>query len=239
MNTANVMLRSTVRKLGLIRAINFVRFKVLRLSREYEERFSEALLSSVKPGDIVWDIGANLGFYTQQFLERVGPSGKIVAFEPAPGCFDVLSGKFKDAPGVKLENAAMGAHEGKVQMHLDNDPLAATHQIMDGAQDSAESNPDAGLVEVPVISGDSYWTHNKLTPNVIKIDVEGYEEQVLHGMSKLLKSRDLRSIFCEIHFALLEQRGERMAPVRIEDLLKTSGFNTTWIDASHIQATRN
>ena len=111
MNTANIILRSYSRKLGLIGVINFFRFKILKLSRVYEEKFSQALLSNVRPGDIVWDIGANLGFYTQQFLERVGTSGRIVAFEPAPGCFDVLSKKFKDVSGVKLENACREASQ--------------------------------------------------------------------------------------------------------------------------------
>jgi FkbM family methyltransferase len=238
MNNTLIRFRSFARRLGLIKVINFFRFRILRLSLAYEERFGQAMLSNIRPGDVVWDSGANLGFYTQQFLDRVGTHGQVIAFEPAPACFDALTRKFKNIANIQLENAAMGPHEGKARMRLQADPLATTHQILDEGHVGEGLSNDDIVVEVSLFTGDSYWKKNQQTPSMIKIDVEGYEEQVLLGMAVLLKSSDLRSIFCEVHFALLEKRGELMAPNRIQALLQDSGFRTKWVDASHLQAVR-
>ena len=53
-------------------------------NQTYEARFMRALNARVRPGDVVWDIGANVGMYTQQFAHAVGRSGRVIAFEPAP-----------------------------------------------------------------------------------------------------------------------------------------------------------
>ena len=56
----------------------------------YEHKFHSALLAAIKPGDNVWDVGANVGFYTQLFADVVGPDGKVIAFEPSPEAFETL-----------------------------------------------------------------------------------------------------------------------------------------------------
>ena len=73
---------------------------------------------------------------------------------------------------------------------------------------------------------------------MIKVDVEGFEEEVLQGMGEMLTSSELRSVLVEVHFMKLELRGKATAPVRIEKLLRGKGFKTNWVDASHLFATR-
>lgn len=238
MKATSIILRSYARKFGFIRFINFFRFRILNLSQKYEERFGHVLLSSVRSGDVVWDVGANLGIYTRQFSDRVGASGRIVAFEPAPACFRQLTEKFKNISSIQLENLALGSSEGIVHMQLGETPLAATHRVLDGIENSKNLADDTNVAKVQITTGDSYWKKSKQTPNLIKIDVEGFEEQVLHGMKELLRSPELRAIFCEVHFALLEERGEKFAPKRIERLLQNSGFDVKWIDASHLSGIR-
>ena len=58
-------LRSVGRRLGLTGVL------VRVLARDYEERFSAAMLKSIEPGEVVWDVGANVGFYTTRFADRV------------------------------------------------------------------------------------------------------------------------------------------------------------------------
>jgi hypothetical protein len=89
-----------------------------------------------------------------------------------------------------------------------------------------------------MLSGDLYVQRGGPVPQVIKVDVEGFEEQVFLGMRETLQSRQVRTIFCEMHFGILEERGDRMAPVRIEKMLKDLGFRVSWIDASHLGAMR-
>ena len=94
---------------------------------------------------------------------------------------------------------------------------------------------DATRETVSVIPGDSLV--DLPLPNVVKIDVEGYEPEVIRGMANTL--RCVRAAFVEIHFAILEGRGMPQAPAEIVQSLRTLGFTTIrWVDASHIMALR-
>ena len=75
-------------------------------------------------------------------------------------------------------------------------------------------------------------------PNVVKIDTEGFELDVLQGMGTVLAEPALRGVFVEVHFGLLADRGMADAPSTIEALLRAAGFETTWVDPSHIAGTR-
>jgi hypothetical protein len=77
-----------------------------------------------------------------------------------------------------------------------------------------------------------------VTPNLLKIDVEGFEEEVLKGMELLLAAPQVRAIFLEVHFEILESRGRSEAPLRIEKLLRSNGLMPRWVDSSHIVAKR-
>ena len=90
MNKALIRARSIARKLGVLSAMKAVHAAIF--SHGYESRFDNALLSHINTGDRVWDVGANVGFYTAKFAEKVGPTGVVVAFEPVRECFDLLEG---------------------------------------------------------------------------------------------------------------------------------------------------
>lgn len=93
----------------------------------------------------------------------------------------------------------------------------------------------AETIKVAVTRGDALIENKNLPyPSVIKIDVEGYEEEVLKGLLATLTRPECRAVFCEMHFTLLAERGEKYAPIRIQKLLKDAGFKTTWVDASHL-----
>jgi hypothetical protein len=87
--------------------------------------------------------------------------------------------------------------------------------------------------------GDSYRAKSGITPNLLKIDVEGFEEEVLIGMKSLLAAPELRAVFVEVHFEIFESRGRSDAPLRIEKLLRRNGLIPVWVDSSHIVARRH
>jgi hypothetical protein len=97
--------------------------------------------------------------------------------------------------------------------------------------------PTPGSISVQIFAGDDFGGR---CPNVIKIDVEGFEEEVLTGMPRVLANQGLRAIFLEVHFALLEQRGKPTAPIRIQQKLRDCGFTIKWLRSrSHLQGTRD
>ena len=98
---------------------------------------------------------------------------------------------------------------------------------------------DSEGVFVDIRSGTSVISEGiAKAPNAIKIDVEGFECEVLEGLDEHLKQSILRIIGIEVHFGLLKARGLSQAPKQIEELLIERGFNVKWTDASHIVAVR-
>ncbi len=227
--------RTFARKTGLLYPLRIANRIFFKSGKSYEQTFENAILCAIQPGHRVWDVGANVGFYTKKFANKVTATGTVVAFEPAPACFRVLSELFPDLPNVILENVAVGSLSGEVQLQVDADPLAATHQVR--ARDRNFSL-DSDLVSVPMICFDDYFQSTGHVPNVLKIDVEGFEEEVLLGMEKLIRQPELKAIFVEVHFGLLEKMGRPLAPNNINKILTAAGFDTSWLDSSHLQAIR-
>jgi FkbM family methyltransferase len=200
---------------------------------DYEARFARELLQAVRAGDTVWDIGANVGVYAAQFAER--GAAKVVCFEPAPAAVVALQQRFpgtSDSPNrVRIIPIALADRRGTATFSADG--TSPDNQI--GASDGTRPT-----VEVQVRSADEALTEFALpTPNVIKIDVEGYELEVIEGMAGVLCSKELRSVFAEMHFTLLHNRKLDSAPAAILQILRQHGFRVHWVDPSHICAERN
>jgi FkbM family methyltransferase len=169
------IVRSWARRLGIIRWVGRARGLLPFGSRDYEAQFARALLGEVRPGDCVWDVGANLGLYTARFSDAVGSTGLVFAFEPAPGPFERVAQLGRH--NVRALNVALGRESGELPMTVNADPLAATHSFV--------QSPDnqGGTVQVRVVAGDELVAGEGLrSPNVVKVDVEGFEEEVLAGL---------------------------------------------------------
>ncbi len=224
-----VRLRGFTRKLGLNRFLGG-----LMAGRHYEDRFGTAFQLAIRPGDTVWDIGANVGLYTAIFAEAAGPTGRVIAFEPTTACFSELQGRFANNPQVVLKNVAVGASDGVLSMAIEPDALAATHRIV-----TCHAGGGGGGVWVQVQSAASLVAEDpELFPQIVKIDVEGHEGAVLDGFEPLLYDQRLHSIGIEVHFGLLDERGESARPRQMEQTLNCHGFKVRWTDPSHLLATR-
>lgn len=197
----------------------------------YEARYDAGFVAALRPGDVCWDVGANVGHYTLSFSDRVGTTGTVVAFEPSPMNFARLREATAERGNVILVNAGLGSHDGRVRFQQGADELGATSRVTTAAAE--------GTLEVEIRSAASLLaTHEVPAPNAIKIDVEGHEYEVFLGLSEVLASPVLRLVGIEVHFSILQQRGKGDVPSRLESLLRKAGFAVHWPDVSHILANR-
>jgi FkbM family methyltransferase len=207
-------------------------------SAGYEEKLSRLMLSQIRPGDIVWDVGANHGYYTTKFADAVGKSGMVVAFEPHPMAFESLTTSLGSRTNVRLENAALGDFEGAADLFVSQADDGQDYKIYHLAA-AENKKPLNSIPQVRVRTGDAFRsTQPQLAPNHIKIDVEAFEYEVLMGLSETLKTEQLRCIYMEVHFTLLRERGLPDVPAKIADLLKDHRFKVKWVGPCHLSASR-
>jgi len=224
MNKLIINLRSTLRKLGVNKLIaRFINSNV------YEEKFQEAILKSLKPNYVVWDVGANIGFYSKKFAERT--KNIVYAFEPIPYSCDILKDSCAAFSNVKVLPIALGSENTVIKMTANSS--SPTNRVL-----SENENEHQQTINVDVRRGDDLISNDIEAPNFIKIDVEGFEVDVIKGLENILSLEDLKVIAIEIHFRLLEERGCKNGPLEISSILENKGFNLRWIDYSHLVALR-
>jgi FkbM family methyltransferase len=233
MNTLMLKLRAQGRKLGLHHYVYRIRVALGQMSH-YEEDFNRALQQGVRQGDVVWDVGANVGVYTAQFCSWVGSTGHVVAFEPNPNPLAEIRRRLPECPWLTLMDVALGAKEGTASFVADASYSPRSHVQFGGGSEFSS----ASVIPVKVSTGDAVCESMGRVPNVIKIDVEGFEDDVLLGLKNTLSSPCLRAVFVEVHFQALEDRGRLTAPIEIAKLFKASGFKIKWVDSNHLQAER-
>lgn len=203
---------------------------VERFTGPYEARFLAAMQESLEPGTCIWDVGANVGEYTRTFGAAVGAEGHVVAVEPSPSCCVVLTQIAAAFPNVTVVQAALGDREGVLALNVSAGPDAVSNHV--------RAQRTGSTIDVRSVRADTLVREGLPPPEAVKIDVEGFESEVLRGMKDLLAGSRLRSVFLEVHFAQLADRGMRGEPRRITSELRHAGFTVSWIDPSHLVGRR-
>ena len=191
----------------------------------WEKYETELIHSLIKPGDIVVDIGANIGYYTLIVAKLTGRSGKVYSFEPEPNNFQLLSkninvnGYSNCTPIQK----ALSNKKGQMKLFLNSTNLGA-HSFIDDT-----SNRRSGEVNVDTIPLDVYFgsqvKSNKI--DFIKMDAEGAEGLVISGAKTLLKENDLK-ILMEFWPTGLRKLGTE--PLQMLKELEGFGFKIKLLD---------
>jgi FkbM family methyltransferase len=138
----------------------------------------------IRPGDLCFDIGANLGQKTSIFLDA---GASVVAVEPQPVCLEILRRSFPRRRGLELVPAALGAKEGEAELLLcDETTTISTMSRRFAATGRFASTYTWGrTIVVPTTTLDALLARYGV-PAYCKIDVEGYEANVLSGLSRPL-----------------------------------------------------
>lgn len=144
----------------------------------FNERLTSELANRViSPGDTVLDLGANVGYHTDNFSRLVGPGGRVHAFEPNPQLWPHLQ-RWRN---VRVWPVAVGAELGIATLHV---PVGDNLDQVASLIDTTMFGPTSPHT-VPVVAVDLLPEID--TVSFVKIDVERYELQALNGMKALIE----------------------------------------------------
>jgi FkbM family methyltransferase len=139
-------------------------------------------LGVLKEGEEVLDIGANIGYYVLIESNLVGDSGKVYAIEPVFSNIKALKSNIKlnNCENVEIFRLAVSDKDGKSRIYVsDRSNLSAMEKSRAGGK-------VIGAEEVEVVTLDSFFKDKNIS-SFIRMDVEGYEYNIIKGMAKTLK----------------------------------------------------
>lgn len=160
------------------------------LTGDAEPEVQQALAELIEPGQTVYDVGANIGFFTILCSRLVGSQGKVYAFEPIPENVVTLRHNIalNKLTNVIVVEQALSASTGTAEMFVS--PWSAFHSLnVDGASKRENHGPDGGQITVATVALDEFVQGDGISaPDLIKLDVEGAELLVVEGMRETLRS---------------------------------------------------
>ena len=166
------------------------------------------VMSEIKPGNHVLDIGAFWGLFTLGAAKRVGERGRVIAVEPGPRQFSMLKTNVRinkfDSTVSCIGEICAEASGSLIDFYADPDGSMVDSAVPTDRATVALSRKTTTI--------DDLVSRFQLTPNVIKIDVEGFEDLVLAGASQTL-DRWRPILFVEFHPEELTSRGQSTAAV--------------------------
>lgn len=194
----------------------------LRTQNEFEPLQTSRFLKQVKKGDVVMDIGANIGYYTILASKKVGPSGKVYAFEPYSKNLTLLKKNIalNTCTNVVVVAEAVSDTSAKKPFEVDR---ANPGESRLAAHKSKKSD-----MLVTTITLDSFLKREKIKKaDVIKMDIEGAEIQAILGAKNLLKNSKKITLFIECNVRALARFDK--TPLGLTSLLEGFGLEITGI----------
>ncbi len=185
-----------------------------RSSRAFDPVLYDEVRTYVRPGDVVWDIGANVGLFTLTAASRSGPAGRVLAIEPDPWLAGLVRRSARAnaraarpiAP-VEVLPVAISDETGVAELCLAKRNRSTNYLAGYG---TTQTGGERGRILVPTFTIDGLLDHFP-APNVLKIDVEGAEVPALRGAAKVLQQRPV--VICEVALANATAVDEILAPL--------------------------
>lgn len=212
--------RQRAMKKTLKRAGRLVGFDIRRY--DPEPRHALSTLLKLYRVETIFDVGANVG-NSGQYFRNIGFKGRIVSFEPVRHLYRSLEEKARQDPLWSCENVALGAEEGEVEINVSSGEGSAS-SFLDQAETQTANNPGRETwpekVQVKTLDSviDRYYPEGERL--FLKLDVEGFERNVLEGGRQSLD----RVIGMKIELAVVENfKGEKLIHQMLP-LLYTLGF---------------
>lgn len=184
----------------------------------------DLLRKHIKKGDVVLDIGANIGFYAQILSELVSESGKVHCFEPDKINFSHLKNATNRLNNVVLNNKAVGAKTELLKIYTSKN-LNVDHRTYKPEEYDKE-------IDIDAVAIDDYLK-NHLKVDFIKIDIQGFEMQAIQGMQQVLQHNNKIKIVSEFWPYGLRTAGSSV--MEYFEYLKKLNFNCYLLENNQLK----
>ncbi|MGH7176269.1 MAG: FkbM family methyltransferase [Tepidisphaeraceae bacterium] len=192
-----------------------------QMDSHYDRDVADYIAARIRPGQVVLDVGANMGVYALQFGSWVGNSGKVYAFEPNPGARQVLQrhvrmNRFQDR--IEIVPSAVSSCPGEAEFFArDADGMSRLGSANPLLEKSGEIRP----LRVSITTLDEFCRERAVTPDWLLLDIEGFEIAALRGAREMIcRHRARMEILVELHPASWQDAGtsRRDAQAILEEL---------------------
>lgn len=163
-----------------------------------EKQEIQLIRQLIKKGDVIIDVGANVGFYTKLFSQLTGNTGKVYAFEPDINNFNKLKNNTRHLNNVIIENKAISDTTATLKLYQSK--LNVDHRTYLSDEFSSDK-----YIEIPAIKLDDYIQNQPV--HLLKIDVQGFEPFVLKGAENILSNSSQIKLISEFWPYGLKQAG--------------------------------
>lgn len=185
----------------------------------YEMNKRLAFEREIPAGAVLYDIGANVGYFSLLAAKLAGPEGQVYAFEPLPRNIEFLNKhiKINNIDNIEVIDAAVSDQSGEAHFDL-------------GASSAMGHLSESGGIQVRMVVLDDILAAGELRPpDYMKVDVEGAEFEALKGAQNLLK---------QYHPVLFLDTHQREAHLPTVELLQQLGYEFEILDGKSLTATK-
>ena len=175
-------------------------YLVPRSLDKQEERYFKLIRSYISSKSIVFDIGANIGGWSERIAPIIGKEGTLFAFEPIPESYEILVKKMRDFNQVQVINKAVSNKNGSNIISFGATSFAPPEAAIIDTADQFQGKGNLKSMKIETIRLDDFYRNSSssLQPvSFMKIDVEGHELNVVEGAESII-DRFKPTIFMEI-----------------------------------------
>lgn len=203
-------------------------FQSYALDRTHEEITTRLFKKTVKEGNIVIDLGANIGYFTLLAANLVGKRGKVYAFEPEPKNYNYLlkNIRLNNYDNVLATQKAVSDKIGRTNLYIcEHDTGHHTINQYEGIKNyKPNTDNKETFIEIDTVTLDDFLKNKEKAVDIIKMDIEGAEVLALSGTKEIIRQNQNIKMFIEFFPLLIKKMGSSPEEF-IRKLLEDYGFS--------------